>query len=71
MSAALRAGDTGRARAAQRGQPMTDSEFELQLLDDMAAFYDDPVGWVYYSFDWGRGELSDYDGPDQLQIALM
>ena len=71
MSAALRAGDTGRARAAQRGQPMTDSEFELQLLDDMAAFYDDPVGWVYYSFDWGRGELSDYDGPDQWQIALM
>ena len=70
MSAALKAGDTARARAS-RGEPMTDSEFELQLLDDMERFYDDPVGFVYYAFPWGSGELADCDGPDKWQLELL
>lgn len=65
----MKSGDTTAARKAQ--QPMTDSEYESALVEDMAHFYDDPVGFVYYSFDWGRGELSDYDGPDQWQIEQL
>lgn len=59
------------AKQVKAGTPMTDAEFENQLLEDMGEFYDDPVGWVYYSFEWGKGELADYDGPDKWQIALM
>lgn len=65
----MKHGDTSAARKAQ--QPMTDSEYEAALVEDMARFYDDPVGFVYYAFDWGRGELVDYDGPDTWQIDLM
>ncbi len=53
------------------GESMTEAEFDAALLDDMAQFYDDPVGFVYYAFDWGHGELADYDGPDAWQIAQL
>lgn len=66
MNAALRSGDLGPARAAQQ-QVMTDAEFDAALLDDMAGFYDDPLGFVYYAFQWGKGELSESDGPDKWQ----
>jgi hypothetical protein len=69
MSAAMQSGDTSRARAAQ--QPMSESEYEAALVEDMARFYDDPVGFVYYAFDWGRGELADFDGPDKWQVEFM
>lgn len=50
---------------------MTDAEFENQLLEDMIKFYDDPVGFVYYAFPWGTGELAEFDGPDTWQLALL
>lgn len=65
----MQQGDTSRARAAQ--QPMTESEYEAGMAEDMARFYDDPVGYVYYAFDWGRGELADFDGPDVWQVDFM
>jgi hypothetical protein len=67
--AALQSGDTSRARAAQ--QQMTEGEFESAMVDDMARFYDDPVGFVYYAFDWGQGELADFDGPDKWQVDFL
>jgi hypothetical protein len=62
-------GDTSRARDAR--QPMTDAEFDSSMLDDMAKFYDDPLGYVYYAFTWGVGELSESDGPDTWQSAFL
>ncbi len=59
------------AAPVRTGEAMTDSEFESQLIDDMGDFYADPVGWLYYAFDWGKGELANCDGPDTWQIALM
>lgn len=67
----MKSGDTTRARAATRGQPLTDGEFEAALLEDMAKFYDDPVGFVYYAFPWGRGELAESDGPDKWQLEFL
>lgn len=66
----MKSGDTTRARAATAAV-MTDSEFEAALVDDMARFYDDPLGFVYYAFDWGNGELADFDGPDQWQKEYL
>ena len=65
----MRQGDTSRARAAQ--QPMTDAEYESALLDDMTKFYDDPLGYVYYAFQWNVGELSESDGPDKWQREFL
>jgi hypothetical protein len=61
----------GAPKLRTSSEPMTDAEFENQLIEDMGKFYDDPVGWVYYAFDWGRGELVGQDGPDKWQISLM
>lgn len=67
----LRHGDTSAARAAQKGAPMTDAQYEEALLEDMARFYDDPVGFVYYAFPWGQGELAGQTGPDVWQEAML
>lgn len=31
----------------------------------------DPLGWVLGAFDWGKGELADFDGPDDWQRQTM
>ncbi len=41
---------------------------EAQLVDDIAGFTHDPLGFVLYSFEWGKGELSAFpDGPEDWQ----
>jgi len=38
---------------------------EQQLIEDIASFTHDPLGFVLYAFDWGVGELVRFpDGPD-------
>ena len=45
---------------------------ENELIKDMASFSDDPYRWVLYSFEWGEGELTEFDGPEPWQAeALM
>lgn len=44
---------------------------EDRLIDKMGEFSSDPVGFVYYSFPWGEGELKDYDGPEKWQLELL
>lgn len=44
---------------------------EAMLAEDMGRFFYDPLGWVMYSFEWGVGELSGFDGPDEWQIDFL
>lgn len=44
---------------------------DLQLADACAEFYDDPLGWVLWAFDWGNGDLVGFDGPDQWQVDFL
>lgn len=37
----------------------------------MARFAHDPLGFVLYSFEWGAGELAEFDGPDEWQRAIL
>src|SRR5579863_1151123 len=37
----------------------------------MGGFYDDFEGWAMYAFEWGKGDLIDFDGPDQWQRDQM
>lgn len=46
-------------------------DFDRALAADMARFYDDPLGFVLYAFDWGCGDLEAWDGPDVWQRALL
>ena len=44
---------------------------EEQLQDAIAQFTDNPLGFVYFVFDWGQGALEGEDGPDQWQIDVL
>ena len=55
------------------GEPLSEAEFEKQLVHDIDQFYDDPLGYVMYAFPWGEKntELEEHDGPDQWQADQM
>ena len=44
---------------------------DLMLADDISRFYDDPLGFVLYAFEWGTNDLTGFDGPDQWQVDLL
>jgi len=45
---------------------------ELQLADDLASFYADPLGFVMYAYPWGEtGPLETADGPDDNQKEFL
>lgn len=41
------------------------------LIEDVAAFFDDPLGFVRYIFDWGHGPLAGEAGPDVWQEETL
>ena len=41
------------------------------LVEDIASFRDDPLGFVKYVFPWGKGDLADHTGPDKWQAELL
>jgi hypothetical protein len=46
-------------------------DYESRLIEDIADFYLDPLGFVLYVFDWGSGDLKDHDGPDEWQAEQL
>jgi hypothetical protein len=46
-------------------------DFELQLADECSQFYNNPLGWVLWAFDWDHGDLSGFDGPDIWQREFL
>lgn len=44
---------------------------EAELVRKMESFYDDPLGFVIYSFPWGEGILKGEDGPDTWQVEVL
>ncbi|MDF7212089.1 terminase [Proteus mirabilis] len=46
---------------------------EEQLIEDIASFTHDPLGYAYYAFPWGEagGELEEYNGPRQWQAEAL
>ena len=41
------------------------------IADACSEFYDDPLGWVLWAFDWGHGELAKFKGPDEWQREFL
>lgn len=45
---------------------------ELQLADEVAKYYADPLGFVRFAYPWGEpGPLQNYPGPDDNQIEFL
>jgi len=44
---------------------------ENMLIEDMGKYSQDPLGWVLYAFEWGKGELEKYPGPDEWQTEVL
>jgi hypothetical protein len=43
-----------------------------KLIDDVASFTHDPLGFVLYAWEWGTGELKNFpDGPDQWAREVL
>ena len=47
------------------------ARWDADLTEDIAEFYDDPLGFVYYAFEWGEGLLEGFDGPDKWQSEQL
>ena len=45
--------------------------YEEELAKDIAKLTHDPLGFVYYAFPWGEGELEGFDGPDKWQRDVL
>jgi hypothetical protein len=50
---------------------MNQAEFDRALAEDMARFYADPLGFVMFTFEWGKGDLEGWDGPDTWQREFL
>jgi hypothetical protein len=44
---------------------------EVELIEDVAGFYANPLAFVKYIFPWGEGALKDESGPDQWQTEIL
>jgi hypothetical protein len=44
---------------------------DTQLHDDLMALVDKPLGYTYWAFPWGQGELLGEDGPDTWQREVL
>lgn len=46
-------------------------ELEDQLIEKMASFHYDPLGFVMYAYPWGQGELRNQKGPRKWQAEFL
>lgn len=47
--------------------PVSKAQAEAELVDFVASTSHDPLAFVLGAFEWGIGELSEFDGPDEWQ----
>lgn len=51
--------------------PSRINPIDAEIAEDCSCFYADPLGWVYWAFPWGEGELEGQDGPDEWQADFL
>ena len=42
-----------------------------QIVQDIAKFYADPLGFVLYAYPWGQPGMLDHSGPDRWQREFL
>lgn len=58
-------------RADQRAVANLIDNIDEELAEEMAQCYLDPYRFVLLAFDWGRGDLEKFEGPDKWQTAFL
>jgi hypothetical protein len=48
-----------------------ENKIESDLIELIAGFEHDPLGYVLAAFEWGSGELAEFDGPDEWQRETL
>src|SRR5690242_12160382 len=44
---------------------------EAELVEEIASFDRDPLGYVMFAFPWGEGELAEHQGPLEWQRDVL
>lgn len=44
---------------------------KIDLIDAIAGFFYDPLGFVYFAYPWGKGILKGEEGPDVWQAKIL
>jgi hypothetical protein len=60
-----------KSSAAKASTPKPPNEVPKTLEEAMGEFVDDPLGYVYFAFEWGKGSLVDDEGPDVWQARTL
>jgi hypothetical protein len=47
------------------------ADVQHELVDFIAGFTQDPLGFVLAAFEWGQGELKNFAGPDEWQREIL
>lgn len=47
------------------------SKVEAQLIDLVVSYRHNPLGFVIGAFEWGKGELAAFQGPDDWQRLIL
>ena len=50
---------------------MTSKDLEQDLIDDIAGFTHNPLGYVHYAYPWNEGELEGHVGPEKWQEEVL
>ena len=50
---------------------MSQPSVDVELADEIAQFYADPLGHVLFSYPWGSGQLEGFSGPDNWAVGFM
>lgn len=59
--------------ARRASVPVSEAEAEPGFIEELQAFFDDPLGFVFYVFPWGEAgtRLAAEDGPDDWQVRVL
>ncbi|WP_085905889.1 terminase [Kiloniella majae] len=47
------------------------SKVDLDIAEDCSRFYADPLGFVVWAFNWGKGDLAGFEGPRDWQRKYL
>lgn len=53
-----------------QSKQVLEKTFNMQLAEEIAKFRNDPLGFVYFAFPWGEGELAEQK-PSQWQVNVL
>ena len=50
---------------------MNQAEFDTAIAGDVGRMFSDPLSFVRYAFPWGKGDLAEWEGPDEWQTEFL